>query len=344
MNAPPSIQSSTLPSFHPSISILIAYPAPSPYLDEALAGIGRQTYRNFEVILLPDTASIRQWPEWCVEIPTGKLRPAEKRNLGIAKARGEIIAFLDDDAWPVETWLEKTLSHFAKCDIAGVGGPGETPPNDPFLAQMSGRVYENILVSGGYRHRYRVGAPGETDDWPSCNFFVRTDIVRQLKGFRTDYWPGEDTYMCMELTKTLGKRIVYEPGALVYHHRRALFLPHLRQIGRYGLHRGYFARHFPSTSRRIGYMMPSLFVMGLVFGGVGAALLPWLRLPYAAAVGFYLLATFVASAAKCPWVWLLTWLGVMARHLTYGTRFLIGYLVQRLPGEVQRFDHPSERK
>ncbi len=326
------------------VTILIALPASSAYLEEALAGIARQTYRHFEVILLPDTASGRDWPAWCREIPTGKIRPAEKRNRGIAEARGDIISFLDDDAWPVDDWLEKAVAHFANADVAGVGGPGETPSNDSFLAQMSGRVYENILVSGSYRHRYRAGAPGETDDWPSCNFFVRTEVVRQLKGFRTEFWPGEDTYLCMELTKTLGKRIVYEPGALVYHHRRELFLPHLRQIGRYGLHRGYFARHFPSTSRRVGYMMPSLFVLGLIGGGVGAALLPWLRLPYAAGVGFYLLATLAVSAAKCPSVWLLTWLGVMATHVTYGVRFLIGYFVQCLPGEVQRFDHPSERK
>ncbi|MCX7887035.1 MAG: glycosyltransferase family 2 protein [Verrucomicrobiae bacterium] len=107
----------------PLVSILIAYPAPSPYLEEALAGIERQTYRNFEVILLPDEPSGRAWPVWCTEMPTGKIRPAEKRNLGLAKARGEIIAFLDDDAWPVDSWLEKALSHFATCENVGVAGP-----------------------------------------------------------------------------------------------------------------------------------------------------------------------------------------------------------------------------
>jgi hypothetical protein len=210
------------------------------------------------------------------------------------------------------------------------------------MAQMSGRVYENLLVSGPHRYRYRAGMTGETDDWPSCNFFVCADACRQLNGFRTDYWPGEDTYMCMELTKTLGKRIVYEPGALVYHHRRALFLPHLRQIGRYGLHRGYFARHFPSTSRRVGYLLPSLFVGGLVAGGVVAALFPWLRMPYLTGIAVYVVVTLAASAARSVHVWLLTWLGVMATHVVYGVRFLIGWFSPRLPGEVRRFDHPSE--
>lgn len=328
----------------PLVSILIAYPAPSPYLEEALAGIERQTYRNFEVILLPDEPSGRTWPAWCTEVATGKLRPAEKRNVGLARARGEIIAFLDDDAWPVDNWLEKALSHFAKCENVGVGGPGVTPPNDPFAAQISGRVYENRLVSGQYRHRYRPGIPCETDDWPSCNFFVRADALRQLNGFRTDFWPGEDTYLCMELTQRLGKRIIYEPAAVVYHHRRPLFLPHLRQIARYGLHRGYFARHFPSTSRRIGYMLPSLLVLGIVLGGVGAVFWPLLRLPYATALGVYLFATLVASASKSPRVWLTTWLGVVTTHFVYGARFLVGYFARRLPGEVRRFDHPSEKR
>lgn len=327
----------------PRVSILIALPAPTVYLDETLAGLGRQTCRDFEVILLPDEPSGRSWPSWCREIPTGKIRPAAKRNHGIAAARGELIAFLDDDAWPVDDWLERALPHFDAPGVIGVGGPGETPATDSFRARLGGRVYENPLVSGGYRCRYRAGTPREVDDWPSCNFFVRTTAVRQLNGFRTDYWPGEDTYLCLELTHQLGGRIVYEPRALVYHHRRELFLPHLRQIGRYGLHRGYFARHFPQTSRRIGYLMPALFVTGLVLGGGTSLLFPRLCPVYLGAVGCYLLVTFFAAAAKSPRVWWLTWLGVMATHVVYGTRFILGFFSRSLPGEVRQFDHPSER-
>jgi glycosyltransferase involved in cell wall biosynthesis len=88
--------------YTPMISIVIACPNRSWMLDECLAALQCQTYREFEVIVLPDG-------EWSPSgnygyplsvIPTGKVRPAEKRNVGIAKSKGSIVAFIDDDAYP----------------------------------------------------------------------------------------------------------------------------------------------------------------------------------------------------------------------------------------------------
>ena len=326
------------------MSIVIAYPAESPYLREALDGIARQTYRNFEVLLLPDAPGGHPWPEGIREIATGARRPAEKRNLGIEAARGEIVAMLDDDAFPAPEWLERALAHFSEPENAAVGGPAVTPASDPYAARIGGRIYGNRLVSGQYRYRYAPDRVRTVDDFPSCNLFVRTRALRALGGFRTDFWPGEDTYLCMELVHTLGKRIVYEPRALVYHHRRRILLPHLRQVGRYGRHRGYFARRFPSTSRRLSYMLPSLFVLGLALGGIASAALPWapLRIAYLACVGLYALLALLSTASPRPIEWLLTWIGVMLTHLVYGAQFLAGFVSPSLPGEVRRFDHPSE--
>ena len=171
---------------------------------------------------------------------------------------------------------------------------------------------------------------------------IRTDLLRTLGGFRTDFWPGEDTILCAEVVHRLGKRIIYDPWVAVAHHRRPLFLPHLRQIGRYALHRGYFVRRFPSTSLRLGYMVPSLFVLGLVCGAVAAALWPPLRIWYAAAVALYLVVTLFATIHYRLLLWLMTWFGVMATHVVYGIRFLQGLCARRMPCEVKRFDHPSE--
>ena len=326
------------------VSVVIACPGPSPYLTECLEALALQTYPHFEALVLPDApCDLGPTPFALHVIPTGKIRPAEKRNTGIQQARGEVVAFLDDDAYPVPAWIEQAIKYFTMPDVGGVGGPGVTPPGDPFLGQASGRVYANPLVSGNYRYRYlgdRVRA--SIDDFPSCNLFVRTDVLRAIGGYRTDFWPGEDTILCADIAIGQKRRIIYDPWVQVFHHRRPLFGPHLRQIGRYALHRGYFAKRFPATSLRISYLIPTFFVLGLVVGAVLACLHPWLRIAYFAVLAFYLLITFISSVSLSPALWLVTWLGVIATHVVYGVRFAQGLLARRMPCEVAAFDHPSE--
>ena len=56
-------------------------------------------------------------------IPTGKVRPAEKRDRGVRESNGEIVAIIDDDAYPESDWLTNAVRHFENPDIAAVGGP-----------------------------------------------------------------------------------------------------------------------------------------------------------------------------------------------------------------------------
>jgi glycosyltransferase involved in cell wall biosynthesis len=326
----------------PLVSIVIAFPAPTPYLEEALHGIQRQTYENHEVLLLPNEPTGKVWPEGVREIPTGRIRPAEKRNIGIQQAGGSIVAFLDDDTFPVDNWLKQAVVYFSDDAIAAVGGPASTPANDPWLAMLGGRVYENPFVSGNYRYRYEPGRVKEVDDYPSCNLFVRTEVLRKIGGFRADFWPGEDTYLCLEIVQNLHRKIIYDPRVQVYHHRRKLFLPHLRQIGRYALHRGYFAKKFPSTSRKLSYMIPSLFVAGVVVGAVVSVCCPLCRLLYISALLLYAALTLMSSVSLNPLTWLLTWIGIVLTHAVYGVRFILGFMSSRMPGDVRRFDHLSE--
>ena len=340
-----SVEVAPPPTTPVRVTIVIACPAPSAYLSECLTAIAAQTYRAFEVIVLPDEAAeLGPYAFDLRVLPTGKKRPAEKRNLGIREARGEVVAFLDDDAFPSPTWLEHAVAYFTLPDVGGVGGPGVTPANDPFLAQAGGRVLANPWVSGNCRWRYlgdRVRA--NVDDVPSCNLLVRTDVLRAIGGYRTDFWPGEDTILCSDIVYGQKKRIVYDPWSVVYHHRRPLFGPHLRQIGRYALHRGHFAKRFPKTSLRLNYLIPSLFVLGLIAGAGLAFLHPWLRNLYLAALAFYGAITLISSFSIHPALWLATWAGVVATHIVYGVRFLTGLLSRRMPCEVATFDHPAEK-
>ncbi len=382
------VELSELASPPPRVTVVIACPGPSAYLDEALDGLSRQTLPPHEIIILPDepfpgpeggaktevrnpvaaggrrdadAADRQSAPETPVSnllspvsylsvgsttttmrvVPTGRVRPAEKRNLGIRTATGDIIAFLDDDASPQPQWLAQACRHFSRPHVGAVGGPAITSPRDPPLAQLGGDVYASPLVSGNARFRYVSERIRKVDDIPSCNLLVRASILREVGGFNTRYWPGEDTILCLDIVRH-GHELVYDPFAIVHHHRRPLFGPHLRQVGRYAHHRGFFCRVFPQTSLRFSYMVPTLFVLGVALGAVACHFAPALGPFYIGVVAFYLLATFLASCKPRPLEWLILWFGIISTHVWYGVRFLQGFIFGRMPKEVRPFDHGGE--
>ncbi len=350
------VELSELSSPPPRVSVIIACPGPSTYLDEALEGLSRQTLPPYEIIVLPDEAlqaeprleggnrpaepavgTTRTFANVRV-VPTGRVRPAEKRNIGIQEATGEIIAFLDDDASPQPQWLAQACRHFSREKVGAVGGPAITPPSDPPLAQLGGEVYESPLVSGTARFRYVSERVRKVDDIPSCNLLVRANVLREAGGFNTRYWPGEDTILCLDIVRR-GHEMVYDPFAIVFHHRRPLFGPHLRQIGRYAHHRGFFCRVFPQTSLRFSYMVPSLFVLGAVFGPLVCHFQPVLWPIYIGVMGFYLFITLIFAFKRRPYEWIILWFGIMSTHVWYGIRFMQGLIFGRMPKEVRAFDH-----
>ena len=335
---------------NPLVSVVIACPNGSWMLEECLEALERQTYREFEVVVLPDAEMPppKNYGYPLSVIPTGKVRPAEKRNIGIAESKGSIVAFIDDDAYPDSRWIENAVKYFAEPTIGALGGPGVTPPGDGFWAKCGGRVYENVFVSGNYRYRYLGGrVRRDIDDYPSCNLFVRKETLDSFGGYRTDFWPGEDTLLCEDIVRKAKKRIVYDPWTLVYHHRRPLFAAHLRQLGRYGFHRGYFVKRFPVTSCKFSYFVPSLFVLYLVarasvfllrYCAGGGALGPKAAI-LASPLFFYAFLTSITTFSLNPFSWIVTETGVFLSHVWYGVQFLRGLFASKAPCEFIGKDH-----
>ncbi|MBQ3811255.1 MAG: glycosyltransferase [Kiritimatiellae bacterium] len=336
-----------MPSPPPSVTAVVACPAGSAMLRQCVDALAdqRATCPSLEAIVLPDAPTGEAWPDWVREIPTGKVLPSEKRNAGIRAARGEIVAFLDDDARPLPGWLEHALPHFSDPAVGAVGGPAVTPPEDPFAAKMSGRVYESPLVSGGARRRYIPTAVQDEDDLPSCNLLVRAALLREIGGFKSENWPGEDTVLCLEIVHRRGRRMVYDPAAVAAHHRRPLFGPHLRQVSRYARHRGHFAKKFPETSRRLAYFVPSALLAGTA-GTLACALLAPLARAFGAlaaagggVLALYALAVLAASFSRNLRTWTWTAGGIAATHYAYGWNFLRGLFARSMPDGVRAFDH-----
>ncbi|MBU1127372.1 glycosyltransferase family 2 protein, partial [Patescibacteria group bacterium] len=90
----------------PLISIIIPVKRINDYIrHEIIPSLEKQTFQNFELIILPDKKT-KEKLKGARIIPTWpKTGPADKRDLGVKKAKGEIISFLDDDAYPAEGWI-----------------------------------------------------------------------------------------------------------------------------------------------------------------------------------------------------------------------------------------------
>lgn len=316
-----------------SVSVIIPVRRINAYIRESVPHLLSLRHPSLEIVILPDEIAAEDDLEahGCIRIiPTGPIGPAEKRDRGAALAGGSILAFLDDDAYPSREWLDKALPHFANRRVAAVGGPAVTPPHDSFWQQASGWALSTRLGSGGALMRYLpIGKVRDVDDWPSVNLLVRKTDFDALGGFDCAYYPGEDTKLCLELTRTLGKRIVYEPEAVVYHHRRSLFWGHFKQVGQYAQHRGYFVRAFPATSRRLTYFLPSVLTTGLIAGLLTSVYSRPLRMAYTGAVlcyGIALALTAVSVGIKTtqPRLGMAASLGVALTHFWYGLVFIRG--------------------
>ncbi|HNZ84313.1 MAG TPA: glycosyltransferase [Candidatus Woesebacteria bacterium] len=231
-------------------SIIIPVRKINPYLRETLSHLKAQSLKNFEILVIDDKVS-------------GTANPSQKRNLGAKKARGTYLVFFDDDSFPSLNYFKNAAKLVKKHpDYAAFCGPCLTPKKDNLFQQASGLVWSSYLGSGGAgTYRNRISSARFVDDYPSVNLIIKKTDFNRAGKFDPNYWPGEDTVLCLNLTKKLQQKIYYHPSLVVYHHRRQILIPHLQQITRYAVQRGYFVKKFPQTSFRLGYFLPSLFLI-----------------------------------------------------------------------------------
>jgi GT2 family glycosyltransferase len=330
-----------------SVSIVIAVIKVNDFLrKETIPALLKQTNLNFEIIIIPDKSSREKFLKTRIIPSWPKTGPADKRDLGVEKAKGEIIAFLDDDSYPDKDWLKNALKIFEENKkIAGVCGPSLTPPHNSLSQKASGYTWSTWLGSGGAgNYRCTISNRREVDDYPTVNLLVRKKDFLSVGGFDSHFWPGEDTKLCHDLTYKLGKKIIYDPKVLVYHHRRAILNPHLQQIGRYAVHRGHFARILPKTSLRFGYLAPSFFVLFL-FGGPFLIFLMKsysFEFLYLGILSLYL-SFFIIYLVCLIWVFMNVFLKeknfklaflsiftIFITHVFYGILFIKGFFLKKL--------------
>lgn len=312
-------------------SFIIPVKEINDYIRESVPKILQIRRDDYEIIIYPDQINKEKWSK-TRQIASGPGGPAMKRSLSINHAKGNILIFIDDDSYPRENLLDILDRDFQDQDICAVGGPAITPPGDSYLQKVSGAAFLSSL-SGGFPERYvPIGDKRFVDDWPSVNLSVRKNAFKQAGGFDSQYWPGEDTKFCLDLIKKTKKKILYDPQLIVYHHRREGLLRHLKQVGNYGLHRGFFAKKFPETSLRFKYFLPSAFLTFIIVGGFLSLYSPIILKIFLLGLIIYGLALIKAliDIRKYEKSFLIAFNSlyyIFFTHLSYGLKFMQGFLI-----------------
>ncbi len=316
---------------YPKVTIIIPLYVIEERFFTDLKKFNKLNYPNYEILVVCDK-KVKIENKKTRLILTGRKRtgPAEKRDIALRKAKGTICAFIDDDAYPDKDWLKNAVVNFSHPRIAAVGGPGLTPKEDGVWEQYTGLVYGSYFCGGAARYRFTKGEMKFVDDYPAYNLLVRRSVLRVVGGYGNHFYGGEDTFLCLKIIKK-GYKIIYDPGAAVFHHRRALFVPYLKQIANIGKHRGYFARRYPETSLRVWYFFPFFLTIGffallslsLVNAVIGIIFLGLLCGVYALAfLSVYSRNNFKQAAIAS--------VGIIATHLVYGSYFLFGLTREKL--------------
>jgi len=214
----------------PRVSVVVCSYNGARTLRDTLDGLARLQYPNFEVIVVND-GSTDATPELAAEygvrlINTDNRGLSSARNTGWQAACGEIVAYIDDDAYPDPHWLHYIAYRFMTGDWVGVGGPNIAPPGDGAIAECVANA------PGGPVHV--LVSDREAEHIPGCNMAFRRDALEAVGGFDPRYRAaGDDVDLCWRLQQE-GGRIGFHAGAMDWHHRRNSVALYWRQQRGYG--------------------------------------------------------------------------------------------------------------
>ena len=174
--------------------------------------------------------------------------PGTARNLGIADARGEIVAFTDDDTEPQPTWLRGAVDRLdAEPNAPGVEGPVSSPPWDPL-------------------HEHSLAAETPGNYW-TCNVAYRRDVLEQLGGFDESFGLPHCEDLDLAFRAMERGEIAFAPPMRIVHHPRKVPFRAAARRGRMTASEvPFFRRHrhrFGRASRLPARLFPFVSAIGL---------------------------------------------------------------------------------
>lgn len=223
-------------SADPLVTVVVPTRGRPEALARCLAGIGRTALdvTAVEVVVGADGEDVVPPPEAAagavgMRVLHGARRgPAAARNRGARAARGDVVAFIDDDCVPTPEWLPELLAGLQDSPEALVAGRMRNGlPHNPWT-HASHTLLDTVVDS----YNDRRDRPGFA---PSSNLALRRGVFDALGGFdeRFPRAAAEDRDFC-DRAFVLGHPLVHVHGAVVDHFHDLDLRRFVRQHVNYG--------------------------------------------------------------------------------------------------------------
>lgn len=234
----------------PRISVVVCSLNGAATIEETLAGLAALDYPDYEVIVVND-GSTDATPQIAERfdvrlISTENRGLSAARNTGMEAASGEIVCYIDDDAYPDPHWLQFLAAALLRSDHAAMGGPNIAPYTDNRIAECVANA------PGGPLHV--LIADEVAEHIPGCNMAYRKDRLAAVGGFDPKYRvAGDDVHVCWKLQEA-GETLGFCAAAMVWHHRRPSISRYLKQQRGYAKAEALLASAWPEKYNPVGHM------------------------------------------------------------------------------------------
>lgn len=232
----------------PRVSVIVCTHNGERTLGQCLERAGELAYPDFELIVVDDGSSDGSadiaLARGATLVQTEHRGLSFARNAGVERATGEIVAFLDDDAYPDSDWLRYLAASLGPNAHAGTGGPNIPPDDDGWIADCV------AAAPGGPIHV--LISDREAEHVPGCNMAFRKSALEEIGGFDERFRvAGDDVDICWRLQES-GRTLGFSAGAVVMHRRRDTVWRYLKQQYGYGKAEALLERKWPSRYNRAG--------------------------------------------------------------------------------------------
>ena len=262
-------------------------------VDELLESLSKQTFTNFELVLVEDGSTkpcakeVEKYSgeiqiQYLVKNNTGR---SDTRNVGMQNAKGNYFIFFDSDCIIPPHYLETVNTLLGDDYTDCFGGPDKEHPSFNTMQKAINYAMTSFWTTGGIR-----GGKVNMEKFKPRTFnmgFSRA-VYQEVGGFRDMY--GEDIDLSIRIQKA-GFSIKLYRDAFVFHKRRVDLKRFYKQVHIFGQARINLFKLYPDSLKPV-HTLPALFVLGNIAIVISAVFLtPWLL----AFPACYILLLFVDS-------------------------------------------------